>query len=161
MDSLKNKSKRSFNIIDALIILFAIAAIIFSVNVILSDMFVSDSAKVTYVIKIDGVDERNAESITEDSELYFASSRTKMGSVENVTYLPETVTVFNYESDRFVNTELAGKCSVYITLKAVCDVSNNAYLIGSHIISAGNTADILLPYSYDRAEIISVSESLS
>ena len=157
MNQTIHKDKRHFNVIDILIILALIAAVAFAANIIVNDMFANSTVPVEYVLRVSGVDASKTQKLREGDTLIAAAAGTSLGQILALSVQDAETIVFNYDSGRFVSAAVPGKCTVYLRVRTNCNVKNNMYQIGDTRISANTSPDILLPFLYEDAEILSVN----
>ena len=157
MNSTQKNQNRYFNIIDVVIIVLVIAAVAFAANFVRNDMFSKEVQDVKYALKISGADTSNISKITVGDMISTTSAGTTLGTVTAISTAPQKKLLFDSEANRFVYTEVPGKNVITVTVTASCTKTNNMYLIGDNIISANTSPDVILPFRFESAEIISVS----
>ena len=156
MNQHTNKLKRQFNIIDILILLALLAIVTFAANYIANDMFSKEFVTVEYYLRIKGVAERDTARLSVNDAISANSAGTTLGRIREITVTDEKEALFNSKTGRFVYTPIPGQKTVYLRVNAVCTYKDHGYRIGDYGISAGTAPDILLPFSYHSAEIVSV-----
>lgn len=156
MNQHTNKLKRRFNIIDIVILLALLAIVTFAANYIANDMFSKELVTVEYYLRIHGVSERDAAKLSVNDAVSANTSGTTLGKIREITVTDAKEAVFNSETGRYVYAPVPGKKTVYLRVSAVCTYKDHSYRIGDYVISAGTSPDILLPFSCDAVEIVSV-----
>ena len=156
MNQHTNKLKRRFNIIDIVILLALLAIVTFAANYIANDMFSKELVTVEYYLRIKGVAERDTARLSVNDAISANSAGTTLGRIREITVTDEKEALFNSKTGRYVYTPIPGQKTVYLRVSAVCTYKDHSYRIGDYVISAGTSPDILLPFSCDAVEIVSV-----
>lgn len=152
--------KRHFNVIDVVIILVLLALISFAANIITVDILSKENTDILYTLRITGVPAESAEALVPGDQLFTDAAGTVLGEVTAVTVEPARITLFDYDSDRFVSTVLPDKQTLYVTVSARCAVKDHMCFIGDTPIAANTSPQILLSFGFDRADILSVEFAL-
>ena len=156
MNSTVQKEKRHFNVVDFLIILTLIAVAAFAVNYITNDLFSGESATVEYILRVTGVRQTDALKL-QNGSAFSSSAGVTLGTVKEIQSKDATTVLFDETSRRFVTAVIPEKVTLYLRIQADCLYKNNRYVIGDIRISANTSPEVLMPFSYENAEIVSVS----
>lgn len=157
MNNPTNTAKRRFNVIDILILLTLLVITAFAANYIVNDMFSKELAEVNYILRIDGVSESDIRRLVVGDSIAANAAGTTLGKIREISVSDENKAVYSADTGRFVYTRIPGKYTLYLRVNAVCTHTDHRYRIGDYLISAGLTPEILLPFSFDNAAIISVT----
>lgn len=157
MNNPTNTAKRRFNVIDILILLTLLVIAAFAANYIVNDMFSKELAEVNYILRVDGVSESDISRLVVGDSIAANAAGTTLGKIREISVSDENKAVYSTDTGRFVYTRIPGKYTLYLRVNAVCTHTDHRYRIGDYLISAGLTPEILLPFSFDNAAIISVT----
>lgn len=158
MDNFRKKSYKTFNIIDFIILLTIIAIIFFAADIIVNNIFSSETQVIEYTIKISEAQPGTQYHFSIGDKLYAGPSHTHVGNITKIQPKSAEAILFDYNSDEFKQTYINGKYDIYITVRAVCSVKNNIYSINNIQIAANNNPQFIFPFSFAKAEIISIKE---
>ncbi len=157
MNNPTNTAKRRFNVIDILILLTLLVIAAFAANYIVNDMFSKELAEVNYILRVDGVSEGDINRLTAGDSVAANAAGTTLGKIRDISVSEQSKAVYSADTGRFVYTRIPGKYTLYLRVNAVCTHTDHRYRIGDYLISAGLSPEILLPFSFENAAILSVT----
>lgn len=148
VDARAERTKRSFNFVDVLLILFVIAVIFVAVNIVAPMAFVSkltsDSTRtIEYTVELEGVDKALAEKIKENDTVVDAVSKNALGTVSSVDSNTE-YSVFDERTGVLVYYE--DRVNVLITVTASASYNKGeGYAVGERRIAVGEKLSLRFP----------------
>ena len=152
-----NNSSRRFNIIDVIIAIGIILAIISCITILSGTFYKSKITTVRYCVKLEGVDIKAENVLTEGMRIYSSDLNIPVGIVKSSDFQKMTITSFDRETNRFVTKEQDGLYTLYLYLDAGCSFENGCYHTENLRISENTKIDINVPFLYNDAEIVSVT----
>ncbi len=155
--------KRSFNIVDLLLILFALAVAFFvffvldpfGLNVLDKD---SKGTEITYRISISGLDEAFVGKIEEGAPVFDANTKKYLGVVESVGE-PATHMSIRAEGAAGILYPVQGLYDFTVTIRADADYTKNlGYSVDGTRISVGTEYTLIFPQYTGSGYCISIEE---
>ena len=148
-----SKRKLRFNAVDVLIILlFASVAFVLLYIFVLSDRGTettgASSAKIQYVVEVQNIDSRFAESVKRDQIVEDAITRKNIGKVIGVESRDFEKITFDYDNAREVSSLVEGRISLRITIEADAAESDRAFTVNGVEIRVGKQFSLILPDLY-------------
>lgn len=148
-----NKRKLRFNAVDVLIILFIAAAAFVLLYVFVlsdrsSDAQIGDPAKIEYVVQIQNVDSRFAESVRRGQHVEDAITRKSIGNVIGVEPKPYEKISFDSIAGREVISEVEGRITLLVTIEADVRETDRAFLADGCDIRVGKQFSLIFPDFY-------------
>lgn len=151
--------KRRFNLIDALILIGILAAVLFAVDYAVNDMSDSRTLELDCTLRISGIADTDANKLEKGKALFVGDTAAALGKIRKLRVTERKEAVFDEESDRFVFASVPGESIIYVTVRTRASVKNDRYYFGETLLCANTDIELLLPFPYEKAEIVSVRES--
>ncbi len=152
MNNMASK-KHTFNLIDFLIVLTAIALVFALINYFLhnNNIFSSkNNSNINFVLKLDNVSKDFHGNIKIGDTVYDSKTEQIMGVITRLEYNDCIEYSYNKNTHSFVKNTLPQNETIYITINSDANFENGRYYIGNDYICAGKTVYIRLPkYSAD------------
>ena len=159
----RSQKKRSFNIIDFLIIVLALLVVGALVYVFLPTSWVKNltadrTETIHYSIEILGVDEEFLECIKENDKVLDSVTKNDLGTVTAVDYgIQYTQLEYSNEAQAGVLSPVAGKYNVIVTISATAEFEQGeGYSVNGKRIAAGEKIAARFPSYTCEAYCISV-----
>lgn len=150
------KNRKSFNIIDIVIILSLLAVIGAAVFGFVSGIgAVGEKAVIRYVLEVDPIDSELCAKVSVGDGVYSYDDSQRIGTV----YAVSTAQAYHTGTDSqgsAVSSPLEGKSVLYVTVEAEAMVSEKGYTVGTQLINAGKKIDIRYPNLFCSSTCVSV-----
>jgi len=139
--------KRTFNAVDAIIIVCVIAVALSALVIFRSSGIfgTKETVDIEYVIFINRLRSEIVQHITEGSKVIEGSKKYIIGESVKVTKEPYTEEVFSYQDNKLVVSEVPGLYNAYITVKAKAVLEEDGYYVNGYRISTGTYVYARLP----------------
>lgn len=158
------KTRRGFNFIDVLLILFVLLVIVTAINIVspmsVFDRFKTDEERtIEYTVEIIGVDGEFIDKIKENDVAVDAVSKHMLGTVEIVDYNTQYSELkYDEEANAGVLAVYPEKYNVQITIKAVGSyTAGEGFMINNKRIAVGEKLSIRFPNFACEGYCISLS----
>lgn len=151
--------KRHFNLIDLLILIAILAAVLFAVDYAVGDMLEDKTLDLDCMVRISGVADTNAGTFEKGKALSVGNNAETIGKIRELRVTERKETVFDEETGRFVFVTVPGESTVYVTVRTRASVKNGRYYVGETLLCANTEIELLLPFTYEKAEIVSVRKN--
>ena len=148
------KRRIRFNFIDLLLLLLAAAVVFVLLYVfVLSDRTApqeGEKAKtpIQYVVEIQNVDERFAESIKKGQPVQDAIKRKSVGTVDGAEAVPFEKIVFDYDNGEEVLAAAEGRITLVVTINVDADETDSAFSADGIEIRVGEQYSLMFPDLY-------------
>ncbi len=158
------KRKLKFNAVDALIILL-IAAVIFVLAYIFilsenkDDSTAENYKTIQYVIEVNNIEERFAESVKEGQAVQDAVQRKNIGTVVGVQPVEYRKSGFDYENNVETVSSVEDKITLKITIEAQAVDTERAFIVDGCEIRVGQRYSLILPEMYGVGYCVFLTEN--
>lgn len=150
------KKKRSFNIIDAVMIVAVVALTAALVYGIVSGLGVgNDYVRIKYVLEVSEIRSEFCQKAAEGDAVRNADGGEQIGKVAAVSSVPAQHTGTD-SSGSPVLSDIDGYSTLYVTVEAQAKQGNTGYTVGGTLINTGKSVDVRLPSLCVEAKCISV-----
>lgn len=150
------KKKRSFNIIDAVMIVAVVALTAALVYGIVSGLGVgNDYVRIKYVLEVSEIRSEFCQKAAEGDAVRNADGGEQIGKVAAVSSVPAQHTGTD-SSGAPVLSDIDGYSTLYVTVEAQAKQGNTGYTVGGTLINTGKSVDVRLPSLCFEAKCISV-----
>ena len=148
-----NKRKIRFNAVDVLIILLVLAAAFALVYIFVlsgrgKDQSEAQTVKIRYVVMIQNLDERFADSVKRGQDVEDAITRKHIGTVVGVDVKDFQKITFDYDNVREGASTAEGRITMWITIEADAAESDRAFTVDDCPIRVGKQFSLMLPDLY-------------
>ena len=149
-----NKRKLRFNGVDVLLILLAAAAAFVLLYVfVLSDrgsdvQSAGDTVKIQYVVQLQNLDSRFAESVRRGQHVEDAITRKSIGTVVGVEVKDFEKITFDYDTGREIVSRADDRITLLVTIEADVTETDRAFLADGCDIRVGKQFSLILPELY-------------
>lgn len=148
--------KRSFNIIDAVMIVAVVALTAALVYGVVSGLGVgNDYVRIKYVLEVSEIRSEFCQKAAEDDAVRNADGGEQIGKVAAVSSVPAQHTGTD-SSGAPVLSDIDGYSTLYVTVEAQAKQGNTGYTVGGTLINTGKSVDVRLPSLCFEAKCISV-----
>ena len=148
--------KRSFNIIDAVMIVAVAALTAALVYGIVSGLGVgNDYVRIKYVLEVGEIRSEFCQKAAEGDAVRSADGGEQIGKVSAVSSVPAQYTGTD-SSGAPVLSDIDGYSTLYVTVEARAKQVSTGYTVGGTLINTGNSLDVRLPSLCFEAKCISV-----
>ena len=150
------KKKRSFNIIDAVMIVAVVALTAALVYGVVSGLGVgNDYVRIKYVLEVSELRSEFCQKAAEGDAVRNADGGEQIGKVAAVSSVPAQHTGTD-SSGAPVLSDIDGYSTLYVTVEAQAKQGNTGYTVGGTLINTGKSVDVRLPSLCFEAKCISV-----
>lgn len=150
------KKKRSFNIIDAVMIVAVVALTAALVYGVVSGLGVgNDYVRIKYVLEVSEIRSEFCQKAAEGDAVRNADGGEQIGKVAAVSSVPAQHTGTD-SSGAPVLSDIDGYSTLYVTVEAQAKQGNTGYTVGGTLINTGKSVDVRLPSLCFEAKCISV-----
>lgn len=150
------KKKRSFNIIDAVMIVAVVALTAALVYGVVSGLGVgNDYVRIKYVLEVSETRSEFCQKAAEGDAVRNADGGEQIGKVAAVSSVPAQHTGTD-SSGAPVLSDIDGYSTLYVTVEAQAKQGNTGYTVGGTLINTGKSVDVRLPSLCFEAKCISV-----
>ena len=150
------KKKRSFNIIDAVMIVAVVALTAALVYGVVSGLGVgNDYVRIKYVLEVSEIRSEFCQKAAEGDAVRNADGGEQIGKVAAVSSVPAQHTGTD-SSGAPVLSDIDGYSTLYVTVEAQAKEGNTGYTVGGTLINTGKSVDVRLPSLCFEAKCISV-----
>lgn len=150
------KKKRSFNIIDAVMIVAVVALTAALVYGVVSGLGVgNDYVRIKYVLEVGEIRSEFCQKAAEGDAVRNADGGEQIGKVAAVSSVPAQHTGTD-SSGAPVLSDIDGYSTLYVTVEAQAKQGNTGYTVGGTLINTGKSVDVRLPSLCFEAKCISV-----
>ena len=159
-----NNRKLRFNAIDVIILLLIIAVVYVILNIFVFSDSKNDTSAVNYktiqyVVEINNIDERFADSVKSGQTVQDAIEKKNIGTVVGVQSTQYKKNSFNYEELREVVSNVENKISMKITIEAEAVDTEYAYTVNGCEIRVGQQYSLILPDMYGVGYCIDLNDN--
>ena len=159
----KESGSRRFNLVDlGLIIVILIVVFAFS-GVLFFPKKDAPTVTVQYTLKVENVSADDAMDVfatvffDNDYELKSASDGASLGKIVGYSTDKAAKEIYVPDKDRIAPSPLPEKAAMYFSVKVDCEIRNGVPTAGNNVIAAGDSLDVLLPFSYENTVVTSVT----
>lgn len=133
----KVNGKVKFTVIDAIIILVALAVIAFGAFKILPSMLNTSNEKIEFVVQLTAKEQALADAMSVGDRVTLSLTEKDGGVIKDLRTEPAVQMVYNSIEGVYKNDIVDGKVDIYVTVEADAEVSDIAVKMGGTKVQVG------------------------